>query len=314
LDKYFSKITTKINESKISKSTLDWSKAIVLPGTGGMSFYSILNFINEEVQKDSITTRANSIAFSLFLSIFPFIIFLFTLLPYLPFTEDYTNTISENTVRVLPSNVHNYLMNVIKDLTQIKRGGLLSLGFILALYFSSNGILSLMRGFDKSYKEHFKKRSVIYKRGIALLLTVLLGIIFIGSIFLFLAGQEFFSKVDEVVHNDKNSDAIFHFFISTIKIILGLSVLFIGINTLYYFGPSFRKKPPFVNPGSILASALVLITSILFAFFINNFGRFNEIYGSIGALIVTLLWFKINAFILLMGFELNAAITMFRKT
>ncbi len=302
----------KVVNNKTITTFLAWSKSKSFAWANGNTIHGILSFINQEIKKDNITTRANSVAFSLFLAIFPFIIFLFTLLPYLPFTEDYTNLINTSSRNLLPNSAHEYLMTIIKDLTQIKRGGLLSLGFLFALYFSSNGIMSLMTGFDKSYREYFKKRSIIYKRAIALFLTLLLGVLFVGSIGLFVVGKEFFIKVDQAVMHE-HDDTIFNLIISLVKISIALGMLFLGINSLFYFGPSFRKKLPFVNPGSIFSSILVLITSILFAFFINNFGKFNEIYGSIGALIVILLWLKINAFILLMGFELNAAITIFRK-
>jgi membrane protein len=260
------------------------------------------------MKKDNITTRANSVAFSIFLAVFPSIIFLFTLLPYLPFTEDYFTAIAKSTEKLMPNNAHQYLMNIIHDVTMIKRSGLLSLGFILAMYFSSNGVLSLMNGFDKSYKETFSNRSIFYKRAIALMLTLMLTVIFVFSIALLIIGKSIFTELHDLLHNDQVSSVLF----DIIRLTTALIISYIGVNILYHFGPSLRKKLPFINPGSIVASLLLLITSIVFAYFINNFGKFNEIYGSIGALIVILLWLKINAFILLAGFELNAAIAVNR--
>ncbi len=279
-----------------------------MPGSGGIPIFDIANFLYMESKKDNLTTRANSIAFSLFLAIFPTIIFLFTLLPYLPFTEDYISAISISTEKIMPKNAHEYIMGIINDITKIRRNGLLSLGFILSMYFASNGMMSLMNGFDKSHKATFSNRSFLYKRMIALLLTALLGAIFIFSIILLIVGRSIFSEVDHFVHNDKITGIIFEI----IRLITAFLISYIGFNVVYHFGPSFRKKLPFINPGSILASVLSVITSMVFAFFINNFGKFNELYGSIGALIVILLWIKINAFILLVGFELNAAIAVNR--
>jgi len=290
------------------RQLIDWSKQYHFPGSGGVAVFDVVQFIYYETQKDSIVTRANSIAFSLFLSIFPFIIFLFTLLPYLPFTADYTNMISISTAKLLPKTAHDYLMNIIVDITHIRRDGLLSLGFFFALFFSSNGMLTLMHGFDKTYKASFRNRSIFLKQGIALLLTGLLGILLLLSIVLLIMGEDFFGLVQDVVHNDKLTLILYN----VIRWVSAFTMLYIGINIIYYFGPSLRKRLPFINPGCIVASLLSLLSSFLFAFFVNSFGQYNQLYGSIGALIVVLLWLKINAFILLAGFELNAAIVVNR--
>lgn len=290
------------------RQVVDWSKKYHFPGSGGVAIFDVLQFIYYETQKDSIVTRANSIAFSLFLSIFPFIIFLFTLLPYLPFTADYTNMISQSTAKLLPKNAHVYIMNIIVDITHIRRDGLLSLGFFFAMFFSSNGMLTLMQGFDKTYKASFRNRTIFLKHGIALLLTALLGILLLFSIVLLIMGQDFFGLVKEVVHNDQ----VTLFLYTAMRWITAFVMLYLGINIIYYFGPSLRKRLPFINPGCIVASLLSLLSSFLFAYFVNSFGQYNQLYGSIGALIVVLLWLKINAFILLAGFELNAAIVVNR--
>lgn len=291
-----------------AKQLVDWSKKYPLPGSSGIPLFDIGKFIYEETKKDNLTTRSNSIAFSLFLAIFPFVIFLFTLLPYLPFTRDYAATISISSEKILPSSAHSYLMKIIEDLTKIKRGGLLSIGFLLALYFSSNGMISLMRGFDKTYKASFRNRSIFYKRGVALILTFLLGLLFIFSITLIIFSDIIFNWLAGHINNSNVSNMVF----LIAKGIFTLGILYVGIWLIYHYGPSLRKKLPFINPGTIVASLLSLTSSVIFAHFVNNFGKFNEIYGSIGALIVILLWIKINAFILLVGFELNAAIAVNR--
>lgn len=290
------------------RQLVDWSKKYNLPGSGGIAIFDVMEFIYYETKKDSIVTRANSIAFSLFLSIFPFIIFLFTLLPYLPFTTDYTQMIAVSTAKVLPKNAHDYLMTIIIDITHIRRDGLLSLGFFFAMFFSSDGMLTLMQGFDKTYKASFKRRTIFHKRGIALLLTLLLGVLLLVSIVLLMMGEDFFGLVNDVVHNDRLSSFLY----ALMRWLTAFALLYIGINIIYYFGPSLRKRLPFINPGSIVASLLSLLSSLVFAYFVNSFGRYNQLYGSIGALIVVLLWLKINAFILLSGFELNAAIAVKR--
>jgi membrane protein len=296
----------------VVKSTIDWSKSHIIPGSNGVSYYEIGKFIWDESRRDGLTTRANSIAFSLFLGIFPFVIFLFTLLPYLPYTENYTLALSNSLDNVLPDNAHAYLMEIINDITKIKRGGLLSLGFLFALYFASNGVLSLMKGFDKSYKEYFAQRTIWYKRAIAILIVIVLGATAVGCISFFVFSRYIFALLDDAVNTTKD-DKIFYFIFDALKVISVMGLVILVVNVIYYFGPSFRKKLPFFNIGSIIASTLIMVSSLIFAFFINNFGKFNEVYGSIGALIVILLWIKINVFILLVGFEFNTAIAVNSK-
>lgn len=287
---------------------VEWSKNYPLPFSGGIAIFDIGQFIYEETKKDNLTTRSNSIAFSLFIAIFPFIIFLFTLLPYLPFTDTYYQLIDEAAKSVMPRNAHEWIMGIISDITKIKREGLLSLGFVLAIYFSSDGVLTLMQGFDKSYKATFSQRSFLYKRGIALLLTFMLAFLFLISLLMVFLGRRLFTYASNVITNSSLINTVYE----VVSWFLAFMILYSGIHILYTFGPSLRKKFPYINPGNIVSSILCLLTSLLFAYFVNNFGQYNELYGSIGALIVILLWLKINAFILLVGFELNASIAVNR--
>ena len=280
------------------------------------------------MMRDNITTRANSVAFSLFLAIFPFIIFLFTLLPYLFAPEDfssflsgilpqsstlpesgsYIEILSEYLSSILPKNANQYLLGIIEGIIGIKREGLLSLGFFLAIFFASSGMLTIMYGFDKSYKESFKTRSYLKKRLVAVSLTMLLSILFIASFFLLIIGNLILAYISERLGLTESSIWI----ISLIKSITALLLLYTGITIIYKYGPSLRKRIPFINPGSILATMLSILTSFAFSHFINNFGRYNELYGSIGALIVIMLWLQFNAFVILIGYELIASIAVNR--
>ena len=148
------------------------------------------------------------------------------------------------------------------------------------MFFSSDGMLTLMQGFDKAYKASFKRRSIFHKRGIALLLTLLLGVLLLLSIVLLMMGEDFFGLVSNVVHNDRITTILY----AVMRWLTAFALLYIGVNIIYYFGPSLRKSLPFVNPGSIVASLLSLLSSLVFAYFVNSFGQYNQLYGSIGAL------------------------------
>lgn len=279
-----------------------------LPGFKGVSIYHVSKFIYNESQKDDIITRANSVAFTFFLSLFPTIIFVFTLLPLMPIRFDLLETIRTYGKTALPEEAFNYLMEVVEGIVSIQRGGLLSIGFFLALFFSSSGMLTLMHGFDKSYDLTFKKRNYFKNRLIAIFLTVIIAFIFILSFVLIVFGDQIFSSFFSKFDIGQLSTYIIQLFRYSIIVIL----IYASISLIYRYGPSMYKKIPFINVGATIATALSIGSSVIFAYFINNFGRYNELYGSIGALIVLLLWLEINSFVILLGFEMNASIKVNR--
>jgi len=170
-------------------TVITFSKEYSLPGFSGVPVHDVIAFIYKEAMRDDIVTRANSVAFSFFLSLFPALIFLFTLMPMFPITADYITLFKTSTEDFLPLEAHNYLFSVIEGVASIKRGGLQSVGFIFAIIFSSSGMVTLMYGFNKSYERVFKKRSFLKSRMVAMFLTIMVGSIFMISIFLIILGQ-----------------------------------------------------------------------------------------------------------------------------
>jgi len=285
---------------------VNWSKQYSPPGFSGVTLHDTITFVMHEIQKDNLQTRANAISFSFFISIFPAIIFLFTLLPLFPVVQDYTLTLRTQSEGLLPKNAHEYIFSIIDDITSIHREGLLSLGAVLALFFSSNGMLTLMSGFDKAYQDAFKPRHWINSRLIAISLTIVMSLLLILSLVIIVV-EGFF--MDYLQTNFDIPD-VFILLFTIINWLISILLIYTGISLIYKYGPSMYRRFPYINVGSVVATLLSLITSFGFSFFINNFGRYNEIYGSIGALIVMLIWIQFNSFILLVGFELNASISV----
>ena len=298
----------KLDSWPIIKQSLALSKKIIVPGFQGMSFYEVISFVVNEASKDAIYTRANSVAFSFFMAIFPTIIVLFTLIPYLPGTQNFIQVISDSTQDILPSNAHDYLFEVIDGVANTDRGGLRSLGAILALFFASSGMLTLMSGFDKNYTV-FKKRSFLKKRIIAVYLTIMMTLLFLFSFVLIVLGKQLIGLGIEYLGMQNYASITF----SIARIFGIITIFYLGITLIYRLGPSLINKVPFWNPGAILATGFSLLSSFGFAFFVNNFGRYNEIYGSIGALIVIMIWLQINAYIIVVGFELNASVAVHKS-
>ncbi len=299
-------ILEKIKSLPIVSEIVRLSKRYSFPGFRGVPIYNVIDFIYQELQKENLTMRANAAAYNFFLSLFPTIIFFFTLLPLLPFTASYEEILENSMREFLPEDAHQYLFEIVHGILGIKREGLLSIGFFLALIFSSSGMLTLMDGFDKSYALTFKQRSWVRKRVISVVLTALLAGLMMASLVLIILGGQILGSLFDYFELGKYTT--FSFLI--LRWVVVILLFYLVITTIYRYGPSLKRKIRFINPGATLATFLSIVSSLLFAYFVNNFGRYNELYGSIGALIVLLIWMQINAFILIAGFELNASIAV----
>ena len=193
---------------------------------------------------------------------------------------------------------------MIHDITNIKRSGLLSVGFLLAAYFSSQGMLTMMTGFDKNHIKGFKRRTYFQKILVSLGLTIILLLLVITSGTLIVLGDIIVGALEKLLKFEFLNNILVFIF----RWALSFTIIYFAITIIYKYAPSMTSKVQFWNAGSFVSTVLSLLSSLVFAFFVNNFGKYNEVYGSIGALMVLLLWLKINSFILLFGFEVNTSI------
>lgn len=289
-------------------TVVDWSKTHSLPGLLRIPIFNLVQFILEETRKDALVTRANSMAFSFFLAIFPSIIVLISLLPYLPIGIDFFGTLHNAIKQIMPGNAGSLVFATVEDLLKNTRGDVLSFGFFLAMWFSSNGMLSMMAGLEKDYDTVFRRRNAVEKRLIAIQLTVLLSSILFASVVLVVMGDTILSFVFQYI----SADWLTKFAFSSFRWVVILLLFYTGLSTIYRYGAPTRKKIPFLNSGATLATALSILTSWGFSFYVDNFGNFNKVYGAIGSLIVLMVWIQMNCVILLIGFELNAGIAVIR--
>lgn len=295
---------------------LTWSKEHSLPGFFKVSIYDVTIFLLNELKRFDLFTRANSIAYSFFLSIFPSIIAFFTLIPlfkralieYLPQGDNFDIYLRTEIQRIMPGVAGERLFSFVDDITNNPRFGLLSFGFILAIYFASNGMLALMRGFQKSYSKTFRQRTTIKKRMVAVMLTFLIGILLIFAIIFIILGEFLLGILNDFISLDLMTQF-------TIQVIRWLSIIFLfymGIGLIYRYGAATKRRFKFLSPGTTLATILCIISSVVFSAYVNEFNTYNELYGSIGTIIVMMLWIQINSLNLLIGFELNASIAINR--
>ena len=280
---------------EISKKIKPW-------GLANMSLYDVTVFFWKGIMNGSITTRASSLAFNFFLAFFPSIIVVFTLIPYIPITG-FQETLMNLIANILPPSTNTITFNTIEDIINNPRGGLLSLGFVLALYFSTNGVNSLIEAFNASYHIN-ETRSLIKQKILSLIITLILSTLVFLYIILIIFGKTIIYHLAQFDLITYDSGHI----ILLAEWLIIISMLFIAISIVFHLGPSIKKEWKLLSPGSIFATVFIMITSILFSYYINNFAEYNKIYGSIGTLMIILLWMYFNAIILLIGFELNVSI------
>lgn len=301
---FFAKIKNIINKYPVLQEWEKQLKIFTLPGFEGLPVFEVLKFLLQEIKKDLIPTRARSISYSFFIAFFPGIIFLFTLLPYIPLQGLQENLISI-IHEIIPQNVvQNFILVTIDDTLNKPRAGLLSFASLLTLYFSTQGVISIILSFNKSYAI-YTQRNFFTLRWSALKLTLLLFILFIASIVLLIVGSQLINILVDFLHINNVSTV---FLLNALRYIIILLLYFLSISTIYYYGPSVKKKFQFISAGSTFATLGSILASIVFSYYVSNLNSYNTIYGFFGSIIMFLGWMYINAFVLLLGFELNASI------
>ncbi|MBK9413168.1 MAG: YihY/virulence factor BrkB family protein [Bacteroidetes bacterium] len=285
------------------RSFIDYTKRVALPGFDNMPIYYVADFFFTGIKKGGIVTRAQALAFSFFLAVFPATIFLFSLIPYIPI-KGFQNELLNIIEGVLPSAAFASARTTITDIVKIQHSGLLSIGFLTALYFTTNGFMTMMRGFNSSYHAS-ETRSPFRQRMVAIVLTFILStLVIISTTLIIFSATATKYLVTQSILKSKTQVAL----IMLGKWAVVLALFFIAISFLYYYAPSVKKRWRFISAGSTFAALSSIVVSTGFAYFVNNFGSYNKIYGSIGTLIVMMLWMYFNSLILILGFELNASI------
>ncbi len=285
------------------------ARKISIPGFDGIPLYDVMLFFYRSVVDSSFTTRASAIAFSFFLAIFPAVIFLFTLIPYIPirnFQAELFLLIRD----LLPASTFVAVEGTIQDILTKPRGGLLSLGFFMALIFSSNGLVSMMNAFDSSLHT-IEKRNWLDQRLISILLLFILSVLLALAIALIITGQYAINYLDN--ESSFVGSRLTYYLLSMARWMITVALFFFAYSSLYFFAPTKKTRWRFISPGSTLATILSIFVLIGFGYYITRFGQYNQLYGSIGTLLVILLLSYLMSLILLIGFELNISITAARR-
>tara|TARA_R110002049_G_scaffold44064_6_gene129201 strand:+ start:3983 stop:4924 length:942 start_codon:yes stop_codon:yes gene_type:complete len=306
---------TKLVEDKLDKIPIinilvRFFKQIKLPGLEGLSFYDLLELYITGIVRGALTTRASAIAFSFFTALFPFLLFVLIIIPYVPI-DDFKIEFQTFLESFLPPNTSDFFFdNIFENIDQTQRGGLLSSVFILSIVLMANGVNAVFSGFENSYHDQLTRnviRQYLYALGIALILAFLL-IVTIAVL-----GYFQIYVLDALETRGYQTGAQNIIWTDIAKYVFFVIMVYLATATMYYFGTKEGKHSRFFSIGALFTTLLIILTSYLFGVYIENFSQYNKLYGSIGALLILLFYLWLNANILLLGYELNASLQFLRK-
>lgn len=310
---------TKIVEDKLEKIPIvnhiaRFFKKIKLPGFEGFSIYDLLELYTIGIIEGALTTRASAVAFSFFTAIFPSLLFIIIIIPFIPF-EGFQEQFLVFLETFLPPQTSEFFVhNIFENITTTKQGSLLSTVFLLSIFLMANGVNAAFSGFENSF--HVEKvrnvfRQYLYALGVAIILAFLVivtvGVLGYFQIYIVTPVYENWSGKDI----DDSSTGLF--WLNMAKYLFSAVMTYLAVATLYYFGTREGKHSKFFSVGALFTTLLIILTSFLFGIYIENFSQYNELYGSIGGLLILLFYLWLNSIILLLGFELNASLNQLKR-
>ncbi len=294
----------------IVSKIIDFLKVIKPLGFNGFSFYDLLEMYVIGIVKGTLSSRAGSISFSFFMALFPFLLFVLNLIPFIDSIipiQNFDETVLSYMELFIPKETQGFFSDIFNDIRNKPRGGLLSSVFLLSVILTANGVSSIFVGFEVSY--HVKLERNFFRQYIyALAVSVLLAFLLLMAVVIFFYFEFYIlQNLNNLIPNEINwiriSQGLFFSFLT-----------YISVSILYYFGTIEGRKTRFFSPGALMTTLLFLLTTYGFGIYIDNFSTYNQLYGSIGALLIFLLYIWINATILLLGFELNATLSRLKSS
>ena len=300
-----------ILESPPIKPIILWSKRILLPGFEKIPLYDVVTFFLKQTQQIGLNERAASISFNFLMAVPPLLIFLFTLLSYIPGSKSLYTEILILLNNIIPDDTTYQMIKKVMDDFFAGGTGTLSFGLLLAIYFSSNATLTIMRTFRKSMLHiEVEDRNFIQVRWSAIRLTAIIILLLLATILIMLTQTVLLKWVtDQLNIEDQWSDLLFNIGHFAVTFLL----IFLAIGLIYKYAPHVQKKWKIRSPGAILATVLIMAFTYLFSYWVNNIASYNKIYGSLGSILILMFLVFVNSLVLLIGFELNVSINSLKR-
>jgi len=284
------------------------AKRIVIPGFQEVNLFQVLQFLFKQLNTIGLYDRASAISFNLIMALPAGFLFLFSIIPYFPKSLKIKKQILSIFKDISPnSSTYRFILDIINDLLS-QHVGIFSFGFLLLLFYASNAMTGIIRSFDKSIMQN--KPFFLHQRMRALRLTLILILLVFASLLVLIGQDQLTTLLRELF--DINKKTILPYW-NSIRWGIIVLLLFYGNAFIYKYAPHVKEKWRLLSPGAILSTALMLVTTLGFSYWVNNFGSYSKIYGSIGTVLVVMTLIYINALILLIGFELNVSIEILKK-
>jgi len=284
------------------------TKAIYIPGFQHVNLYQVLSFVYKQLNTLGLYDRASAISFNLIMALPAGFLFLFSIIPYFPKAFKIKKQILSVFKDIAPnSSTYKFIMEIINDLLS-QHVGIFSFGFLLLLFYASNAMTGIIRSFDKSIMQN--KPFFLHQRMRAIRLTIILILLVFASL-LVLIGQDQLTRLLREVFDIKRKTIVPYW--NSVRWAVIILLLFFGNAFIYKYAPLIKERWPLNSPGALLSTLLMLITTLGFSYWVNNFSSYSKIYGSIGTVLVVMTLIYLNSLILLIGFELNVSIEVLKK-
>lgn len=295
-------IKKRLLKTPIIQRIISLSKRIVLPSFEGVSLYDSGKFFIENMNNVNLADRCSAVTYNFLTALPPTLLFLFTLIPYLPLTDVHVTILT--TLKLIIPNKETYdnVSGVINDFLNKEQRSLLSFSLLLTLFYSSEGMMGLMRYFDRDQKVYVV-RGTLKRRWAAIKLTVMLiGVVLLSIVAIIIQTKTVNELLLTIFDN--------LFIIKMFSLLVLFFIIFSAISCIYIYGPSLSHRFRFFSAGAIFASTICVLSSAIFFYAVNNFLNYNKVYGSIGSLIAFFVWLSINTRIIMLGYDLNVSILM----
>ncbi len=295
----------KLKAIPVLKNFIYFLKEVRIPGYSGFSFYDLLEMYLSGIVKGALSSRAGSIAFSFFMALFPFLLFILNLIAFIPI-ENFDAVLFNFIELLLPQESQGFFTQIFEDIRLKQRTGLLSSVFVLSLILTANGVSSVFSSFEGSYHVELS-RSFLRQYLFSMMVGVLLAMLLLVGVAAFIFFEIYIlNNLGDLIPIEVNRIRLGQTFFYII-------LTYISVAILYYFGTIEGKKTHFFSPGALMTCLLVFLTTYFFGIYIENFSKYNQLYGSIGALLIFLFYIWINSSLLLLGFELNATLNRLKN-
>ena len=298
----------KFSKLPIIKQLIYLLDSIKLPWLHGMSLYELLDFYFTGIVQGEISYRATAIAFSFFMALFPFALFILNLIPYIPiqgFQNDFLGFVQQS----VPPTTYDAIYKIINDILHNSHSGLLSTGFLMAVLLMTNGVNAILGGFESSHHIHVSLKRKFFKQYlVSLALSIVLSFLLIITVAAIVIFEVFIqkTKIQDVLSDNIPLIEMGRYIFVILMILMATSILF-------KYGVKHDKKRRLISIGSVVTTLLIIVSSYFFGIWVVKFSKYNELYGSIGTLLIVMFYIWINSMVLLIGFDLNASIHHIRR-